>query len=862
MGLLQQGAPPHLYPHHHSHHSHHHHSHHTPPPLPPPHHHAAAVPPPQLTAVSCPATAPVTAAVLFSTSGSGGVNASTMAGGGGGGHGLPSLTTDVSEFFSQLENPDDDSVGVALSSFLQQAESKCTTAAGGGRFHPYESSRPSPSAYRSANDDVMMEGAGSPGGDSYAAAYGGQTHFSEGGSGLVVYHSGGQSGSDSGYVFSSGGGAAAEQLPVPDQSGEDIWDLDSHTVRRYNPPVPDPVSPGPIPTTPTMYGMQGKAGWEPGPPSSVAASLYPQYHGSIMASRGAAALAAAQVLPPQAVSPGIGGPWIGGASQLSLNKGSVMTLGGGGAAAVDTSKRPKSYQCEACDKWFTSSGHLKRHFNTTLHKNAMKQKGGGGGGGSDSYLDGGLGSSYSIPSVESRGAPSPCMSLGEESSQSCDEASSQSSQVSLTPVSTPGPLQQAAAAAAHHHRPPPVSPPLSTSSPYVPNDVSSPSQNHHHHLLSPPPSSVGVSDSASSPLSGLSQLVGGGGPPPPSTPQPPSMSPLTPGSVVSMSPNGNNLPGSPAHHRNRYSPFRGGPPPLTTSANLSYKVQSLDMRGYSSYPTTFQAASQVSSSSIATSAAAASHAFNNAGDVYMSSSPQSSYRSDGGGGYAASTTSYTGQYQAQYQPLLYNTGSSYAMVGSHHHHHHHHQAYLGPSSSSSASAYSDISAAGYMPADSLHLFTSDSLRTLKGVGGLEDERDSPEGSDESDMSLKNEHGEFRCNECNKVFNKICYLKQHNKSFHNGEKPFKCSQCGKRFPVEVLYQEHLAKHAGDKPYKCEVCPKQFNHKTDLRRHMCLHTGEKPFSCDVCGKGFIREDRMVKHADTHKKKAAHVGAGGLM
>jgi hypothetical protein len=31
-------------------------------------------------------------------------------------------------------------------------------------------------------------------------------------------------------------------------------------------------------------------------------------------------------------------------------------------------KRPKTYNCVACNKWFTSSGHLKRHYGTTLHK--------------------------------------------------------------------------------------------------------------------------------------------------------------------------------------------------------------------------------------------------------------------------------------------------------------------------------------------------------------------------------------------------------------------------------------------------------------------------------------------------------------
>ena len=589
---------------------------------------------------------------------------------------LPSINADVSDFFSQLESSSDSSAVLTINSFTSSSDVKIN------RFHSYESRSLQGFPNPTSSSTTMSQGS-LPALQSYLTY---NANFNDG----IIYEN------TNDYL----GGFAAE-IPPHDQSGEEIWDLDSNTVRRYN-PVPDPVSPGPIPTTPTMYGqqlqqlpVQNKPGWEPN------SSMYPQY-GSI---RGTP-----QSLPPQPISPGIGGPWIGGSLPVK------------GQSVVDA-KKPKSYQCEACDKWFTSSGHLKRHFNTTLHKNAMKQK--------EGYVEGMNGGTFSIPSVESRGIPSPCMSLGEESSQSsvCDELSSQStqsSQVSLTPVNTPGPSIV-------------VSMNPITSQSDSPNSNTSshvPTMSPSTQMLSPPPSSVGIPDTASSPLSGLSQLVGIA---PPSTPQP-SISPLTPCSGISLSPNGNLNGGSPAQ-KNRFSPFRAGP-----ASSVSYKVQSLEQRSYPSYPTTFQ--------TVSVSAPQVPHNYN---DIYMS--PQSSYRNDG------YSTGYTGQYQTQYQPIIYNT--SYEMGN--------HTNYL------SHNTYTDIS--GYVPisGDGIHIF-QDTVRTLK----LE-ERDSPEGSEGSEVSIKTENGEFRCNECNKVFNRMCYLKQHNKSFHNGEKPFKCTQCGKRFPVEVLYQ---------------------------------------------------------------------------
>ena len=620
---------------------------------------------------------------------------------------LPSINTDVSEFFSQLENNSEPSPheNLTLETFQPGPGQTNTNGAGADknpRFHPYGARQPVQFASSTSQSSAMSQTSSpSVSVQSYQSAYNSPFHDSQ--------------------VYSGGTGTTADYLNFSeapghshDQSSEEIWDMDSHcTVRRYN-PGPDPVSPGPIPTTPTMYGQQmqqQKSGWETPGGSSNTANLYSPY-GAI--SRG-------QQAPPQSLSPGLGSQWMGGL-------GGMKAAGGAGQLQPSDSKRPKSYQCEACDKWFTSSGHLKRHFNTTLHKNAMKQKGDSGG-----YIDGLNGGSFSIPSVESRGAPSPCMSLGEESSQS-----------SVCEDSTPGSGQNIVS----------LNQPAATSLP----DNCSPSSNTSHTSPNVPTQSPMLSpgpDQDCSPLSGLSQLAG-------VPPGPPS----TPGLLCSSSPT-SNLNASPASHKNRFSPFRSGvgQPQPVNSSNPSYKVQNLDQRQaqsyqqqhHPSYTNTFQSPSSVVSS----------HNFNN-GDIYLSQHQNlsSGYHRDQTG--YPQTGGYTGQYHAHYQPIIYS--SSYDMSANHNN-------YL------SHNNFNDISSYTPMPQDGLNSIFPEhvnSIRTIK------KERNSPEGSEGSD-SLNNEIGEFRCNECNKVFQKICYLKQHNKSFHNGEKPFKCTQCGKRFPVELLYQ---------------------------------------------------------------------------
>uniref|UniRef100_A0A6P7F4L7 Zinc finger protein 208-like n=1 Tax=Diabrotica virgifera virgifera TaxID=50390 RepID=A0A6P7F4L7_DIAVI len=165
----------------------------------------------------------------------------------------------------------------------------------------------------------------------------------------------------------------------------------------------------------------------------------------------------------------------------------------------------------------------------------------------------------------------------------------------------------------------------------------------------------------------------------------------------------------------------------------------------------------------------------------------------------------------------------------------------------------------------------------------------------SEIDIKSEPFEkkkFKCSICTKEF-KYERIALEHENLHTGDKPFKCEQCDRSYPLSTTLRDHKKKKHSQtsteekmhscvvcsKEYKsdsgllrhyssnhkelgydysvaCDICKKTFSTRNELKVHELTHTGLKPHECNICHKSFSKKDTLKAHQRVHTGEKPYV------
>ncbi|XP_056326449.1 zinc finger protein OZF [Danio aesculapii] len=124
-------------------------------------------------------------------------------------------------------------------------------------------------------------------------------------------------------------------------------------------------------------------------------------------------------------------------------------------------------------------------------------------------------------------------------------------------------------------------------------------------------------------------------------------------------------------------------------------------------------------------------------------------------------------------------------------------------------------------------------------------------SDDTHLTPAELEKPFKCLQCQRSFPLKRFLQVHLK-IHTGEKLFVCQHCGKTYTHQGNFKVHVRMHTGERPFICPHCGKQFHHEGNLKSHIRLHTGDKPYPCPLCGKSFVYSTHLKTHLEFHSER----------